>query len=260
MAEIYFLGTGGWVATPERDNASLLLRAGGELILVDCPGSIVAKLRRLEFDARRLSAVLITHVHPDHIYGLPSLIHSLILEKGEIRLLGSEETVGFAARLLDIFGLREKNVRMRARFQVIRPGRELRLGPAGHLRALRVPHHPSSLAYHLSLDEGRTEILFSGDTPVHGPLFRTARGIDYLIHEASAPALYFEKYPKLFRIHTSARDLGRRSQEAGVKCLIPCHFLADVWAGPAAIRAEIRESFSGRLIVPRDFQRISLKA
>jgi ribonuclease BN (tRNA processing enzyme) len=54
--------------------------------------------------------------------------------------------------------------------------------------------------------------------------------------------------------------LGRASQDAGVRCLIPCHFLADVWAGPAEIRTEIRKSFTGRLIVPRDFQRVSLRA
>jgi len=112
----------------------------------------------------------------------------------------------------------------------------------------------------LFLEEGRKEILFSGDTPVHGPLFRKARAIDYLVHEASAPARYFEKFPKLYGIHTSAFDLGSWSRDAGVKCLIPCHFLADVWSSPAEIRTEIRRSFKGRLIVPRDFQRVSLRA
>ena len=116
MAEICFLGTGGWVPTPQRDNTSVLLRAGGNLTLIDCPGSVVAKIRTLGFDPRRVSTILFTHIHPDHIYGLPSFIHSLILEDGEIRLLGSEETVAFARRLLDLFGLRGKNVRTRVRF------------------------------------------------------------------------------------------------------------------------------------------------
>src|SRR4030043_500857 len=106
MAEIYFLGTGGWVATPQRDNTSVLLRAGAKLILIDCPGSVVAKIRKLNFDSREVSTIILTHVHPDHIYGLPSFVHSLILDEGEIRLLGSEETVAFARRLLDLFGLR----------------------------------------------------------------------------------------------------------------------------------------------------------
>jgi ribonuclease Z len=258
MAEIYFLGTGGWVATPQRDNTSFLLRAGGKLALVDCPGSVVAKIRKLDFDPREVSTVFLTHVHPDHIYGLPSLVHSLILEDGEIRLFGSEETVGFARRLLDLFGLLEKNVKTRVRFRVVRPGQGLRLHGSLSVRAFRVPHHSSSLAYHFFLDQGKSQLVISGDTPVHLPLFEDARSIDYLVHEASAPSRYFKKYPRLYAIHTSALDLGRRSQEAGVKCLIPCHFLADVWSDPSEVRAEIRRNFKNRLIVPRDLQRISV--
>jgi len=250
------LGTGGWVATPQRDNTSALLRVGEEFILLDCSGSVVAKIRKLDFDPRRVSTVIITHVHPDHIYGLPSLIHSLILEEGEIRILGSEQTVAFARHLLDLFGLREKSVRTRVRFQALRTGQTWRLGGAVSLRGFHVPHDSSSLAYHIYLEAERKEIVFSGDTPVHRPLFQEARGIDYLVHEASAPARYFKKYPRLYDIHTSSLDLGRWSQDAGVKCLIPCHFQADVWAGPTEVRAEIRRAFKGRLIVPRDLQRI----
>jgi ribonuclease Z len=258
MAEIYFLGTGGWVATPERDNTSFLLRAGGKLTLVDCPGSVVAKIRKLGFDPREVSAIFITHVHPDHIYGLPSLVHSLILEEGEIGLFGSEETVAFARRLLDLFGLLRKNVRTRVRFQAVRPGQALRLHGSLSTRGFRVPHHSSSLAYHFTHDGEKSQLLFSGDTPVHRPLFKAARAIDCLVHEASAPSRYFKKYPRLTSIHTSALDLGRLSQEAGVKCLIPCHFLADVWSVPSEVRTEIRRNFKNRLIVPRDLQRISV--
>jgi ribonuclease Z len=258
MAEIYFLGTGGWVPTPQRDNTSVLLRAGGKLVLIDCAGSAIAKIRKLDFDPREVSTIIITHVHPDHIYGLPSFIHSLILEDGEIRLLGSEETVAFARRLLDLFGLRGKKVRTRVRFLALRPGHILRLDDALSIRSLRVPHHSSSLAYHFYLNEERKEIIFSGDTPVHKPLFDDARAADCLIHEASAPSRYFKKYPRLYGIHTSALDLGRWSRDAGVKRLIPCHFLADVWSVPEEVRAEIRRTFEGRLIIPRDLQCLSV--
>lgn len=258
MAEIYFLGTGGWVATPQRDNTSFLLRADGESVLVDCPGSVVAKIRKLGFDPREVCTIFLTHVHPDHIYGLPSLVHSLILEEGEIRLFGSEETVAFARRLLDLFGLLGQDVKTRVRFQAVRPGQALRFHGSLTARGFRVPHHSSSLAYHFTLDEGRTQLIFSGDTPAYQPLFKAARAVDCLVHEASAPSRYFRKYPRLTSIHTSALDLGRLSQEAGVKCLIPCHFLADVWSGPSEVRAEIRQNFKNRLIVPRDLQRISV--
>src|SRR4030042_1045643 len=152
MAEIHFLGTGGWVATPQRDNTSVLLRAGGKLVLIDCPGSVTAKIRQVGFDPREVSTIFLTHVHPDHIYGLPSLVHSLILEDGEIRLFGSEETVAFARRLLDLFGLLRNNVRTRVRFQAVRPGHAFQLHGSLFTCGFRVPHHSSSLAYHFTLD------------------------------------------------------------------------------------------------------------
>jgi len=58
MVELKFLGTGGSVATEGRDNTSFLILFEQELILVDCPGSVIPKIKKLH--------------HPDHIYGLPS--------------------------------------------------------------------------------------------------------------------------------------------------------------------------------------------
>jgi ribonuclease Z len=258
MAEIHFLGTGGSVATPQRDNTSLLLRTGKGLILIDCPGSVTAKIRKLGFDPGRVATVLLTHVHPDHIYGLPSLVHSRMLIAGEIRVLGSEVTVDFSRRLLDLFGLRRRKIRTRVRFRVLRPGQTVRLEGDCSVRSLPMPHHRSSLAYHFYLADERREILFSGDTPIHEPLFKEARGIDLLIHDAGAPARFFKRYPVLFRLHTSFLDLGRWSQEARIECLVPCHFLAEAPCPAAEVRREIRRNFRGRLIVPRDLQSIRL--
>lgn len=258
MAEIFFLGTGGSVATPKRDNTSVLLRAGAELVLIDCPGSVCAKLRRLGVEPGRVRSVLLTHIHPDHIYGLPSLVHSLMLERGEIQVWGSAETVAFSRRLLDLFGLREKKFQTRVRFRPLRPGRQVRLGRSLTLRAFPVPHHSSSLAFHFYLEAGHKQVIVSGDTPPFKPLFEEARGIDCLIHDASAPDRYFKKYPVLRRMHTSSLKLGGWAGRADVECLIPCHFLGEIEFSPAEIREEIRRKYHGQLFIPRDFQRIPI--
>jgi ribonuclease Z len=258
MAEIHFLGTGGSVVTPKRDNTSVLLRTENNLILIDCPGSVAAKIRKLGFEPGQVTTVFLTHIHPDHIYGLPSLIHNQMLIAGEVRILGSDAAVEFSRRLLDLFALRRRKIRTRVRFRSLRPGQTIRLPGASSVKALAVPHHRSSLAYHFYLgDEGR-EILFSGDTPVHEPLFADARGIDCLVHDASAPSRYFRQYPALSRLHTSFLSLGLWSESAGVRCLVPCHFLAEAACPAAEVRHEIRRHFRGRLIVPRDFQSIRL--
>ncbi len=258
MAEIVFLGTRGSVATADSDNTSLLLRAGGEEFLVDCSGNVVQKLKRLGAEPRCIRAVFLTHVHPDHIFGLPSLIHSLMLDKGTIRLFGSAKTVSFSRRLLDLFRLREKTVGTRVEFTPLRPGEKARATTALEVRALAAPHHPSSLAYHFDwLEEGK-EMVYSGDTPPHPPLFEDARDVDILVHEASAPSRFFRKYPALRSMHTDSRTLGRWSEKADVRCLVPCHFFGEVEFSLEEIKAEIRREYRGRLIMPREFRRIAI--
>jgi ribonuclease Z len=119
MAEIHFLGTGGSMATPQRDNTSVLLRTGNALILIDCPGSVTAKIRKLGFEPGQVTTVILTHIHPDHIYGLTSLVHSQMCFAGEILVMGSEASVDFSRRLLDLFGLRRRKIRTRLRFRVL---------------------------------------------------------------------------------------------------------------------------------------------
>jgi ribonuclease Z len=258
MAEIVFLGTRGSVAAADSDNTSFLLRAGGEEFLVDCSGNVVQKIKKLGVEPRCIRAVFLTHVHPDHIFGLPSLIHSLALEKGTLRLFGSAKTMLFSRRLLDLFRLREKTMGTRVEFQPLRPGHRARVTDALAVRTLAVPHHASSLAYHFDwLEEGK-EIVYSGDTPPHPPLFEDARDVDILVHEASAPSRFFRKYPALRSMHTDSRTLGRRSEEAGVRCLVPCHFFGEVEFSLEEIKEEIRREFRGRLIMPREFRRIAI--
>src|SRR3990172_2928514 len=73
------LGSSGAAPSAERDTTALAVRAGGSLCLVDVGGSPVKKLRRLAVDPLELSAVVVTHTHPDHVYGLPALVQSLVI-------------------------------------------------------------------------------------------------------------------------------------------------------------------------------------
>lgn len=258
MPEITFLGTGGSVATPERDNTAFLLRDERSAVLVDCPGSLVQKLRKIRVDPRGVSAVLLTHVHPDHVYGWPSLIHSLMLEESEVHLHGSVEAVDLARRLLDLFELRARQVKTRVIFKPFQPGREYPLAQNWRIRPFRVPHHASSLAYHFYFEGEAKRLLISGDTPLYPPLFEEAHLVDWLVHDGSAPSRVFKQYPELRRMHTSALDLGRAGEEAGVRCLIPVHFLGEVKFSIATIEKEIRRHFRGRLVMPRDMMTLKL--
>ena len=258
MAEIYFLGTGGWIASRERDNTALLIHQNKQLVLVDCPGSVIQKIKKVDLEPEMMTSIVITHVHPDHIYGLPSLVHSLMLVENTINLYGSEESVHFCRNLLDLFHLREEKIKCRINFFPLKSGEDFQLQPSLHCSCLDVPHHSSSLAFIFDFQKPNKKLLFSGDTPIHPPIFEAARDIDYLIHECSAPKRYFDLYPILYDIHTNASDLGRLSQNSGVKCLLPCHIFGDLEFSESEIEQELLENYFSSLILRHDLEKVKI--
>jgi len=258
MSGLYFLGTGGSVATAERDNTSFLVKEDREIILVDCPGSILQKIKRLNFNPLQISSVLITHIHTDHVYGLPSFIHSLMLEDFLVSIYGSEESVDFCRKLLDMFHLLKEGLKIQIEFFSLKPGESAQLTDSLEIKTFRVPHVSSSLAYHFFFRKTGKELIYSGDTASDSLVFQEAKAKDYLIHDCSAPSRFFQEHPSLYTMHTHSLELGKHSQEAGVKCLIPCHFFGEFEFSLAEIEEEIRRSFKGELIIPRDYEEITI--
>jgi ribonuclease Z len=257
MREIGFLGTGGSFATADRDNASLLLPHEDGLLLVDCPGGVVHKIQKLGFEPAGLSAILITHAHTDHLYGFPGIFHGLMLRDGRIDVYASEETLAVCRALLDAFGLDGASYRMRAELHPVRAGAAFRLRGGAEVQAWSVRHHSSSLAFRLE-GRGRTAVFMTGDTPADPDLLAAARPFDVLVHDCSAPSRVFDRYPGLRAMHTSAADLGRLADAADVQTLVPIHFFGEVPFGLDEVETEIRHSYAGRLIIPRDFDKVTL--
>lgn len=74
MIDVSLLGTGGTMPLPDRFLSSVLLRNGGNLILIDCGEGTQVSLRRLGWGLKDISTILITHFHADHVAGLPGLL------------------------------------------------------------------------------------------------------------------------------------------------------------------------------------------
>lgn len=78
--DIHFLGTGSAYPGSERDNTSICFSNDDYHVLVDVSGNLCRKLKQLQVDLGELDAVVFTHFHIDHIYGLPSLLWGMWLE------------------------------------------------------------------------------------------------------------------------------------------------------------------------------------
>lgn len=257
-AKVFFLGTAGAVSTSRRDNTCFLLCHQERLILVDCPGSIIQKVKKLNINPSGINTILITHIHPDHVYGLPSFVHSLMQEAGQVNLFASEEAVKFCSRLLDFFNLRQKRIKYRINFHPLVLEKEVAVSPALDCIPLSVVHHSSSLGFKFRFKQEKKKLVYSGDTAVSSSLFEKAKGVDCLIHDCSAPFRFFQKYPSLSSMHTDALNLGRLAQRAKIKKLIPCHFFGELNYSLDEIREEIKRNYGGELVIPQDLEGIEL--
>src|SRR3954452_19141930 len=86
---LFFAGTAGSVPTPRRGLPALLLRAGGNRILLDCGEGTQQQLLR-SIGLPELDAIFITHYHLDHWLGIVGMLKTFDLRARE--------------RTLDVYG------------------------------------------------------------------------------------------------------------------------------------------------------------
>ncbi len=73
------LGTSAGKATAERMTAAFAIQTAKQLLLLDCGEGTQHQMRRAALRPHRLSLVCISHLHGDHLHGLPALLGTLSL-------------------------------------------------------------------------------------------------------------------------------------------------------------------------------------
>ncbi len=84
--EIFFLGTGAGIPAKFRNVTSIalkLLEERGSIWLFDCGEATQHQILHTSIKPRRIEKIFITHLHGDHIYGLPGLLSSRSFQGGE---------------------------------------------------------------------------------------------------------------------------------------------------------------------------------
>ena len=77
--EILFLGTSAAVPSKEHSTSCIAVRSGSDIILLDCGEGSQRQLMLSPFSFMKIRAVLITHLHGDHVFGLPGLLQTMSL-------------------------------------------------------------------------------------------------------------------------------------------------------------------------------------
>jgi ribonuclease Z len=154
--DVVFVGTAASVPSAGRGLSSMLIRRGGERILIDCGEGTQRQLMR-STGLADLDVVLITHLHADHVLGLPGMLKTFGLrDRTEpLRIAGPPGLERFWRDMERVVG------RLPFAVDLLQLGD----GPVWHgdgyvIDAIRTDHGVPSLGYVLSEDDrpGRFDV------------------------------------------------------------------------------------------------------
>jgi ribonuclease Z len=266
--QLVLLGTGYPYPSADRAGPSCAVSVGEKLFIVDAGRGSVMRLAAGGNPWSSISAVFLTHLHSDHIDGLPDLFHCA-WEFGNgtpFQLYGPKGTQAVADGILQFYGpdihirrdLTEKLPAQGAKIDVheIQEGVVYEAPGKVKVTAFLVDHRPVAPAFGYRFDDGKHSIVISGDTRPTPNLIRFAAGADILVHEAYVGQSSSSTARWSIRdYHSSAREAGETAEKAKVKTLVLTHLIPGN-ATEQDFLKEAKSAFSGKIIVGRDLMSV----
>ncbi len=285
---VILCGTSGPLFAPDRAGPCTAVIAGERFFLVDAGSRAGDSLALFGLPVDRLSGVLLTHFHSDHIADLGEInFGHWTRGSGSDPLLvygptGIESVVAGFTAAYDL----DRGYRVAHHGEQVMPPAGSRASarviefPAGktsttfyresglEITAFLVDHPPIVPSVGYRFDWAGRSVVVSGDTMRSDNLIAAARGADLLVHEViadgviamAAPALESAGNPRGAQIlrdaltnHTFPADVFRVAAEAGVKALVLSHLVPPLppAQAPAAFTRG-KEAFSGEIVVGED--------
>jgi ribonuclease BN (tRNA processing enzyme) len=208
--DLTVLGCSGSYGAPAGGACSgYLVRAGGSTIWLDCGNGTFPNLQQhLPIDD--LTAVVLTHEHPDHcvdIYGLHVLMRYGLGRTG-LPVFAPE---GLEARLGALVG----DWGATFDWNVVADNDRVTIGDLA-LRFSRTDHPPPTYAVEMTGDDKR--LLYTADTGPDWTVGAFDRNADLVLSEAT-----YQHATKAGPLHLSAHEAGTAAREAGARRLMLTH-------------------------------------
>ncbi|CAD7700487.1 unnamed protein product [Ostreobium quekettii] len=274
---VTFLGTGCPVPSPHRFGPSQVVRHGDTAILIDCGSGVTQRLAAAGLSGADLDAVLLTHLHSDHVMDVFQLILSS-WHQGRQRpqkIFGPPGTKVYVDGLMALWRAemdqriaherRPSTSALETEVTEFGPGWVGRFGEM-EVSAVQVDHRPVVHAYGFALTACGRRLVVSGDTRPCEGLVEAARGADVLVHEVVArggmPVVEgvrtAETVANVESYHTRSDQVGAVAAEAGVGCLVLTH-VTPPGTDRAALLEEVGKHYGGPVVVAEDLATIDVE-
>jgi len=197
---VVLLGSGGGPApNPQRFGTSTLVIAGGEKLLFDCGRAATIRMAQMGMLLGEMDKLFITHLHSDHVIGIPDLYLTGWASQGRavpLRVWGPPGTHDMMAHLQKAFAF---DIHIRRDVDELFPADGIKtvavdihegvIYEAGGAKvtAFLVDHGPVKPAFGYRVDYRGRSVALSGDTKPSENLVKFSQGVDLLIHEGGGP-------------------------------------------------------------------------
>ena len=270
--KVTLLGTGTPLPIMERFGPSILVQAGSEYLLFDAGRGCLQRLRQLNISYDKLNAIFLTHLHSDHIVGLPDLwLTGWLTSKRAtpMKLFGPTGIDEMIKNLQKAFVF-DINIRIEddkmpeegSKFLV----KEMEEGVVYEKNgvkviAFKVDHYPIVPAFGFRVEYNGHSVILSGDTRYSENLIKFAKGTDLLIHEVViAPDTLSKSDPK-YRVwahHTTAEQAGKIFNAVKPKLAAYSHISKLYGRNEQELLKRTKTNYSGPVIIGEDLMSFSI--
>ena len=270
--KVSLLGTGTPKPIMERFGPSIIVQAGGETLLFDAGRGCLQRMTQLNLSYQKINALFLTHLHSDHIVGLPDLwLTGWLTSKRGIPLLvfgpiGTGKMVEYLQKAFEYdIKIRVEDDKASAegcRLSVNEIQEGIIYEKNGvKVLSFEVDHYPIVPAFGYRIEYKGHSVVLSGDTRYSENLIKYARGTDLLIHEVVIPPDTLNKADPRYNIvahHTTPQLASKVFNEVKPKLAVYSHISNPYLRNEQELIKQTKANYTGPVILGVDLMTISI--